>query len=92
MIEAYVARHKDESVKEILEDAKNNLAYGCSDPRLHIRARESATRFTNKATGRHQEDFESLRSLIDDYTKDHHEILCSHTSIAGLQILGSRTS
>ena len=92
MMEAYVARHKDESVKEILEDAKNNLAYGCSDPRLHIRARESATRFTNKATGRHQEDFESLHSLIDDYTKDHHEILCSHTSIAGLQILGSRTS
>ena len=53
MMEAYIARHKDEKILEILEDAKNNLAYGCADPRLHIRARESVSRFTNIATERH---------------------------------------
>ena len=74
MMEVYIARHKDENVLELLEDAKNKLAYGCSDPRLHIRARQEVSRFAEKATGRHQEDFESLHSLIDDYIKDHHEI------------------
>ena len=74
MMEACIARHKDESVLEILEDAKNNLAYSRFDPRLHIRARESVTRFTEIATERHKEDFESLRSLINDYIRDHHEI------------------
>ena len=34
MMEAYIARHKDESVLALLEDAKNKFAYSCSDPRL----------------------------------------------------------
>ena len=74
LMQEYIARHKDEKVTDLLEDAKNNLAYGCSDPRLHIRAREEVNRFTEKATGRHQEDFESLHSLIEDYIQDHREI------------------
>ena len=73
-MEACIARHKDESVLALLEDAKNKLAYSCSDPRLHIRARQEVSRFTEIATERHQEDFESLHSLIKDYIKDHHEI------------------
>ena len=57
-----------------LGGCQNKLAYGCADPRLHIRARESVTHFTNIATERHQEDFETLHSLINDYIEEHHEI------------------
>ena len=74
MMEAYIQRHEDENVMETLEDIKKNAEYSCADPRLHIRARETVTRFTNIATERHQEDFESLHKLINDYIADHHEI------------------
>ena len=48
MMEEYVARHKDEKVLELSEDAKNNLAYSCSDPRLHIRARQEVNHLQKK--------------------------------------------
>ena len=52
MMEAYISRYKDENVMSILEDVKHNSEYGCADPRLHSRAREAVTRFTNIATER----------------------------------------
>ena len=74
LMQEYMNRHKDEKVTDLLDEIKNKLPYGCSDPRLHIRARQEVNRFTEKATGRHQGDFESLHSLIEDYIKDHREI------------------
>ena len=74
LMQEYINRHKDEKAMDLLDEIRNKLPYGCSDPRLHIRARQEVDKFTEKATGRHQEDFESLHSLIEDYIKDHHDI------------------
>ena len=63
MMEAYMQRHKDERVMDTLEGIKKNAEYSCSDPRLHPRARAEVNRFTQIATERHQEDFESCTSL-----------------------------
>ena len=52
MMEAYISRYKDENVMSILEDVKHNSEYGCAERRLHFRAREAVTRFTNIATER----------------------------------------
>ena len=57
---------------DTLEDIKKNAEYSCSDPRLHPQVREEVSRFTRIATERHQEDFESLHRLIEDYITDHH--------------------
>ena len=72
MMEAYIQRHKDEKVMDTPEDTKKNAEYSCSDPRLHPRVRDEVNCFTRIATERHQEDFESLHRLIEDYITDHH--------------------
>ena len=71
LMQEYINRHKDEIVIDLLEEIRAKTPYGCSDPRLHIRARQDVDKFTKTATGRHQEDFESLHALIEDYIKDH---------------------
>ena len=49
-MEAYVARQKDEHPLSLLEDLRKDAVYGCSDPRLHLRARESVEeRLTDEA-------------------------------------------
>ena len=68
MMEAYIQRRKDENVMETLEDIKKKAEHSCADPRLHPGARAEVTRFTNIATERHQEEFESLRKLINMIT------------------------
>ena len=72
MMEAYIQRNKDEKVMDTLEDIKKNAEYSCSDTRLHPRAKAEVNRFTQIATERHQEDFESVHKLINDYIEDHH--------------------
>ena len=71
LMQEYINRHKDEIVTDLLDEIRDKTPYGCSDPRLHIRARQEVDKFTMTATGRHQEDFESLHALIEDYIKDH---------------------
>ena len=31
----YIARHKDQQPSQELDEPKNNIEYGCSDPRMH---------------------------------------------------------
>ena len=95
LMQEYINRHKDEKVTELLDDIKEKLPYGCSDPRLHIRARLEVTKNTDTATGRHKEDYESLHSLIEEYIKDHQVIpyaIILQLLAASLQVLGSRNS
>ena len=95
MMEAYIQRHKDEQVMQILEDLKKDSEYSCSDPRPHIRVREDVNRFANTATERHQEDFESLHGLIEDYNTHQRQpmySLCSDTSAASHEIFKSWNS
>jgi len=49
LMEAYIARQKDEHPLSLLEDLRKDAVYGCSDPRLHLRARESVERLTDEA-------------------------------------------
>ena len=49
LMEAYIARHKDEYPLSLLEDLRKEAVYGCSDPRLHLRARAQADRSTEEA-------------------------------------------
>ena len=48
-MEAYIARHKDEYPLSLLEDLRKEAVYGCSGPRLHLRARAQADRSTEEA-------------------------------------------
>ena len=72
MMEAYIQRHKDEQVTETLEDLKRDAEYSCANPRMHLRVREDVNCLTRIATERHQENFEPLHGLIEDYIQDHH--------------------
>ena len=47
LMEAYIARHK--FPLSLLEDLRKEAVYGCSDPRLHLRARAQADRSTEEA-------------------------------------------
>ena len=35
LITEYIARHKDQQPSQELDELKNNIEYGCSDPRMH---------------------------------------------------------
>ena len=91
MMDSYIQCHHDEQVMEILEGPKRDAEYSCSDPRLHIRVRQDANRFTNTATERHQEDFESLFDLSEDYIQHNKSLFCD-SSVASHEILGSWSS
>ena len=60
LMEAYIARHKDEYPLSLLEDLRKEAVYGCSDPLLHLRAREQVDRLTEEAEKRLKDDFQTL--------------------------------
>ena len=67
LMEAYIARHKDEYPLSLLEDLRKEAVYGCSDPLLHLRAREQVDRLTEEAEKRLEDDFQTLSLVLTDY-------------------------
>ena len=54
-------------VLAVPEDFKQSAEYGCSDPRLHHKAREQGYKYVEKSTKRQQKEFEEMEGLITDY-------------------------
>ena len=71
LMETYIARHKDEYPLSLLEDLRKEAAYGCSDPRLHLRAREQADRLTEEAEKRLEDDFQTLSLVLTACVEQH---------------------
>ena len=90
LMETYIARHKDEYPLSLLEDLRKEAAYGCSDPRLHLRAREQADRLTEEAKKRLEDDFQTLSLVLTDWCGATwcFTILCS-PSESCITVLGS---
>ena len=61
----YIARHKDQQPLQELEDLKNTIEYGCSDPRLHPRHQEHSEEATKEAERRIDDDFQNLSGVFE---------------------------
>jgi hypothetical protein len=48
-MEAYIARYRDKYSLSLPKGHRKEAVYGCSDPRLHLRARAQADRSTEEA-------------------------------------------
>ena len=70
MIE-YIARHKDQQPLQELEDIKNHIEYGCSDPRMHPLHQNKAEAAPKEAERRIDDDFGNLTKVLRDYVVDH---------------------
>jgi hypothetical protein len=71
LMEQYTARRTDELPLSMLEDIRRTAAYGCSDPRLHLRVREKVDNITEDAGRRLKDDFQTLSSVLTDYVEQH---------------------
>ena len=90
ILKEYIRRHYEESVLDVLEGLPQDAAYGCSDPRMHIRECARVNRLTNDATLRHKEDFETLHQTIDDYVQQHGCIpYCVVLQLLAMRYLGA---
>ena len=56
----YIARHKDQQPLQELEELKNSIESGCSDPRTHPRHQQHSEEATKEAEKRIDDDFQSL--------------------------------
>ena len=63
----YIARHKDQQPLKELEELKNSIEYGCSDPRLHPRHQEHSEEATKEAERRIDDDFQNLSGVFECY-------------------------
>ena len=70
MIE-YIARHKDQQPLHELEELKNHIEYGCSDPRMHPLHQNKAEASSKEAERRIDDDFGNLTQVLRDYVEDH---------------------
>ena len=66
----YIARHKDQQPLQELEDLKNTIEYGCSDPRLHPRHQEHSEEASKEAEKRIDDDF-NLTGVLQAYVEEH---------------------
>ena len=70
MIE-YIARHKDQQPSQELDELKNHIEYGCSDPRMHPLHQNKAEVSSQEAERRIDDDFGNLTRVLQDYVEDH---------------------
>ena len=70
MIE-YIARHKDQQPSQELDELKNHIEYGCSDPRMHPLHQNKAEVSSQEAERRIDDDFGNLTKVLRDYVEDH---------------------
>ena len=71
LVTEYIARHKDQQPLQELEDLKNTIEYGCSDPRLHPRHQEHSEEASREAEKRIDDDFQNLTGVLQAYVEEH---------------------
>ena len=71
LMSEYIARHKDQLPLQELEELKNQIEYGCNDPRMHPLHQEKAESMSREAERRIDDDFGNLTLILQDYINDH---------------------
>jgi len=67
----YVAGHKDQQPLQELEELKNAIEYGCSDPRLHPLHQDLSEEASKEAERRIDDDFQNLAGVLQSYVEEH---------------------
>ena len=67
----YIARHTDQQPLQELDELKNNIEYGCSDPRMHPLHQEKSEQASKEAERRIDDDFGNLTALLQSYVEEH---------------------
>ena len=60
----YIARHKDQQPSQELDELKNNIEYGCSDPRMHPLHEDKSEEASKEAERRIDDDFGNLTEVL----------------------------
>ena len=60
----YIARHKDQQPSQELDEPKNNIEYGCSDPRMHPLHQNRSEEASKEAERRIDDDFGNLSGVL----------------------------
>ena len=66
-----IARHKNQPPSQELDDLKNNIEYGCSDPRMHPLHQNRSEEASKEAERRIDDDFGNLTKVLQLYVEDH---------------------
>ena len=67
----YIARHKDQQPSQELDELKNNIEYGCSDPRMHPLHQNRSEEASKEAERRIDDDFGNLTGVLQSYVEEH---------------------
>ena len=67
----YIARHKDQQPSQELDELKNNIEYGCSDPRMHPLHEDKSEEASKEAERRIDDDFGNLTEVLKSYVEEH---------------------
>ena len=67
----YIARHKDQQPSQELDELKNTIEYGCSDPRMHPLHQGRSEEASKEAERRIDDDFGNLTGVLQSYVEEH---------------------
>ena len=67
----HIARHKNQQPLQELEELKNNIEYGCSDPRMHPLHQDQSEEASKEAERRIDDDFGNLTGVLQSYIGEH---------------------
>ena len=67
----YIARHKDQQPSQELDELKNNIEYGCSDPRMHPLHQGRSEEASKEAERRIDDAFGNLTGVLQSYVEEH---------------------
>ena len=67
----HIARHKNQQPLQELEELKNNVEYGCSDPRMHPLHQDQSEEASKEAERRIDDDFGNLTGVLQSYIGEH---------------------
>ena len=71
LIKENIARHKDQEPLQELDELKNTIEYGCSDPKLHPLHHDHSEEASKEAEKRIDDDFENLPLVLQDHVEEH---------------------
>ena len=71
----HIARHKNQQPLQELEELKNNIEYGCSDPRMHPLHQDQSEEASKEAERRIDEDFGNLTGVVLQSYIGEHKVL-----------------
>ena len=67
----YIAKHQNQQTLQELEELKNNIEYGCSDPRMHPLHQDQSEEASKEAERRIDDDFGILTGVLQSYVQEH---------------------